>query len=132
MICGSLKNATGSNRIFNIIFNKKPTIFMDFTPSFFFSSSFYCTRLPNTTMSIGRPQKYVTAQTVSSVPCAVEIPHICAVSEYQKASSGSASASPRVHPVASANPVYPPHRCFQIHWRVLRTGSGCCCIGEEG
>ena len=77
-------------------------------------------------------KKYVMAQTVSSVPCAVEISHICAVSEYQKASSGSASASPRVHPVASANPGYPPHRCFRIHWLVLRTGSGCCCIGEEG
>ena len=105
---------------------------MDFTLSFFFSSSFYRTRLPNTTMSRGRPQKYVTAQTVSSVPCAVKIPHVCAVSEYQKASLKSASASPRVHPIASANPGYPPHRCFRIHWRVLRTGSSCCCIGEEG
>jgi len=55
---------------------------MDFTPLFFFSSLFYRTRLPNTTMSTGRAaKKYVTAQTVSSVPCAVEIPHICAVSE---------------------------------------------------
>ena len=38
-------------------FNKKHTIFMDFTPSFFFSSSFYRTRLSNTTMSTGRPAK---------------------------------------------------------------------------
>lgn len=51
------RNATGSKRIFSTSFNKKHTIFMDFTPSFFFSSSFYCTRLPNTTMSIGRPAK---------------------------------------------------------------------------
>ncbi len=71
-------------------------------------------------------------QTVSSVPCAIEIPHVCAVIEYQKASLRSAFASPRVHPAVSANPGYPPHRCFQIHWRVLRTDSGCCCIGEEG
>lgn len=65
-------------------------------------------------------QKNVMTQTASSVPCAIEIPRVCAVIEYQKASSGSASASPRVHPVASANPGYPPHRCFRIHWRVLR------------
>jgi hypothetical protein len=51
------RNATGSKRIFSTSFNKKHTIFMDFTPSFFFSSSFYCTRLPNTTMSTGRPAK---------------------------------------------------------------------------
>ena len=36
--------------------NEKHTIFMDFTPSFFFSSSFYRTCLPNTTMSTGRPR----------------------------------------------------------------------------
>jgi hypothetical protein len=51
------RNATGSNRIFSTSFNKKHTIFMDFTPSFFFSSSFYRTRLSNTTMSTGRPAK---------------------------------------------------------------------------
>ena len=57
------------------------------------------------------------------MPCAVEIPHVCAVIEYQKASLRSAFASPRVHPVASANPGYPPHRCFQIHWRVILSES---------
>ena len=104
---------------------------MDFTPSFFFSSSFYRTCLPNTTMSTGRPKICNGTDSFICAMCYRNPAHLrrqrIPESLFRISFCISQSSSSRL-----CKSGYPPHRCFQIHWRVLRTDSGCCCIGEEG